>query len=215
MRSIIHSEDGSPTIYDSRFQEHYHSIHGARTESEHIYIQSGLAFLSPQKECAIFEMGLGTALNVLLTAEYAKKNPDINFKYYALEAFPLSELEYKSLIPSKQELWLAIHEAKWEQWFKLLPNFQLIKIQEKFDNFLPHIKVDLIYYDAFSPKKQPELWSLDACNRIKMLCKPATLLVTYSAQVQFRRNLESIGFQAEKIPGPLGKKEIIRAIFTS
>lgn len=215
---IITSGDGSHTLFLPHLNETYHSQHGALAESIHVFIEKGLSFIAERKKAVhILEIGLGTGLNALLTSNAAKKK-EINVNYTSLEPFPLPEevylqLNYAELISgSLKEDLLQIHKSEWEKINAFHNNFRFCKHQKTLQNFQTQIKFDLIYFDAFAPNKQPEVWSIDNLNKCYQLLLQGGVLVTYCAQGQFRRNLKAAGFVIESLPGPPGKKEMTRGL---
>jgi tRNA U34 5-methylaminomethyl-2-thiouridine-forming methyltransferase MnmC len=215
---LIQTEDGSSSLMHLGLNETYHSTHGAIQESKHVFIEGGLMSLLQAniKEISILEIGFGTGLNALLT--FLKTKPlDIKVYYYAIEAFPLGEktlsgLNYSQLLNSATEF-DAIHDCPWDEPANISTNFNLYKRAAKVqDEFLEPKKFDLVYFDAFAPNKQPEMWGLDVLAKVVTAMKPQGVFVTYSAKGQLKRDLSSLGLTVEKIPGPPGKREMIRAI---
>jgi len=215
-KEFLITEDGSHTIYLPEMDEHYHSIHGAIQESMHIYIQEGL-FQTPKKEISILEIGFGTGLNAYLTYCYAKQMK-IKVNYYSLEKYPLTESEFMRLnypdtiFPEFAFIFEQMHRQVWNFPFEISPEFQLHKIQAdlltfQFDS-VPLF--DLVYYDAFAPGKQPEMWSDEVLQKVSASVKADGLLVTYCAKGTVRRAFQAAGFIMERLPGPIGKKEILR-----
>ncbi|GET33508.1 hypothetical protein PbJCM13498_23710 [Prolixibacter bellariivorans] len=215
-RQILKTEDGSHTLYVPAIDEHYHSIHGARQESMHVFIEAGLN-AHPGKELTIFEVGFGTGLNAFLTALESKRQQK-KIAYYAIEKFPLREEEWKSLNTEKDtynqesQLFTQLHNYQWEKLTNIDDKFQLQKIEGDLTDFsfqaLPPI--DLVYFDAFAPDKQPQLWSPEIFVAIFNHMAHGGILVTYSAKGAVRRTMQSAGFQMERIPGPPGKREMLR-----
>jgi tRNA U34 5-methylaminomethyl-2-thiouridine-forming methyltransferase MnmC len=210
--SLITTTDGSHTIKNESTGDTYHSIHGATQESNHVFIQNGLKYLlqsHPKETIRILEVGFGTGLNALLTIS-AK---DITIEYTALEPYPLTPDIYLSLNFENREMFLKLHQAVWENPVLISPAFTLVKYQSTLQlASLPENYFDLIYYDAFAPKSQPELWELEIFRKIKKLMTKFAVLVTYCAKGQVKRDLKTAGFIVESIPGPPGKREMIRAI---
>ncbi|MBK8882363.1 MAG: tRNA (5-methylaminomethyl-2-thiouridine)(34)-methyltransferase MnmD [Bacteroidales bacterium] len=216
MSKIITTSDGSHTIYVPELNEHYHSIHGAVQESNFIFINSGYdkCEASPLR---IFEAGFGTGLNALLTA--LKCNNENRQVYYtSIEKFPLEEnivraLNHHSFAgESGKELFEQIHSSSWDEWVKISKNFNLRKIQGDLLNCPLTGKYDLIYFDAFGPDKQPEMWTVDVFSAIASMTEKNGILVTYSAKGEVKRNLKASGFEVTLLPGPPGKRQIIRAV---
>ena len=210
------TEDGSQTIYLPEMDEHYHSLHGAIQESLYIYIEQGL-LKTNKNELSVLEIGFGTGLNTFLTYCYAQKN-NLSVKYCTLEKFPLNEVEFSQLnypnniFPEYSFIFNEIHEVEWNKKIDISENFQLEKIQAdlltfQFENIPQY---DLVYYDAFAPGKQPEMWTKHILHKVAAAVKPDGILVTYCAKGSVRRALSEAGFTMERIPGPIGKKEILR-----
>ena len=214
---IIETKDGSSSLLNVSLNETYHSTHGAIQESKHVFIETGLKpFLDCKKnELSILEIGFGTGLNALLTIQSAKQFP-IKIYYETIEAFPLvsdiiTNLNYPQLL-NAEDLFSQIHNSPWSEVEEITPNFKLnkraVKLQEA---YLENEKFDLIYFDAFAPAKQPEMWELSILTKIILAMKPNGIFVTYCAKGQLRRDLISLGLVVEKLPGPPGKREMIRA----
>ncbi|MFY9151400.1 MAG: tRNA (5-methylaminomethyl-2-thiouridine)(34)-methyltransferase MnmD [Prolixibacteraceae bacterium] len=214
-KEFLITEDGSHTIYLPELDEHYHSIHGAIQESQHIYINQGL--LQVQKtEINILEIGFGTGLNAYLT--YCHSHNRIKVHYYSLEKFPLTVQEYsklnypETLFPENQSVFELMHQSDWDSEAAISKDFKLIKLRAdllsfKFD---PLPQFDLVYYDAFAPVKQPEMWTDELLEKVANSVKKDGIFVTYCAKGSVRRALIGFGFHMERIPGPIGKKEILR-----
>jgi tRNA U34 5-methylaminomethyl-2-thiouridine-forming methyltransferase MnmC len=217
---VIISEDGSSTLYLPALNESYHSLHGAIQESEHVFIKSGLEYIAQSKKnITILEVGFGTGLNVLLTLLAAKKN-NLTIDYYSIEAFPLKQeiveqLNYaeKSGDPSGHPYFLRIHDSPWNRKEQISDNFTLTKIHAKLEEIdILNIKADLVYFDAFAPSKQPEMWSEANFRKIKEAMSSGAMLVSYCASGQFKRTLKFLDFQLESLLGPPGKKEMTRGM---
>lgn len=210
------TEDGSQTVYLPEMDEHYHSIHGAIGESLHIYIEQGLLF-SGSKTLSVLEIGFGTGLNAFLAYGYAKKE-NLHVDYCSLEKYPLSEKEYgllnypKIIFTEYASIFNRLHETEWNKKEKISDNFYLNKVHTdlltfQFDEFP---KFDVVFYDAFAPGKQPEMWTDEILHKVAATVKKDGILVTYCAKGSVRRTLIDAGFAMERIPGPKGKKEILR-----
>jgi len=215
-KELIITEDGSHTIYLPEIDEHYHSIHGAIQESLHVYIEAGLIY-SKRKVLNILEIGFGTGLNAYLTYCYALKE-NISVNYFTIEKFPLKESEYsilnyaKNIFPENEPIFDRIHRADWNTPVVISPNFTLQKLRVdlldfQFDSTPPF---DLVYYDAFAPDKQPEMWTDEMLQKVASKVGAGGILVTYCAKGAVRRAFTTAGFQMERISGPIGKKEILR-----
>jgi tRNA U34 5-methylaminomethyl-2-thiouridine-forming methyltransferase MnmC len=216
-KEFVITEDGSHTIYLPEIDEHYHSIHGAIQESLHIYINQGLLQQSPQKELSILEIGFGTGLNAYLTFCYTC-NREISVNYFSLEKYPLAEIEYMNLnypqnvFPEYSEIFEQMHRVDWDAVIDISPKFKLQKIHADLLTFQFDSKpqFDIVYFDAFAPEKQPEMWSELILQKVAATVKKDGILVTYCAKGAVRRAFMAAGFQMERIPGPIGKKEILR-----
>lgn len=215
MLKIFQTLDGSNTLTDENLNETYHSINGAVQESMHVFIQQGLLALNTKKvNCTIFEMGFGTGLNALLTSIHQPK--EMSVAYHALEGFPidskiLEELNYFTL-SEDEKLYQKIIECPFDVWKNIQNGFLLKKEKNNFLTAeLPLNLYDIIYYDAFGPKIQPELWTVDCMKKCFDSLAHGGILVSYCAQGQFKRNLKAVGFKVEELPGPPGKREMTRA----
>lgn len=208
--------DGSFTLYVPELDEHYHSVKGALTESQHIFIDMGLKH-SQATNPYILEIGLGTGLNCFLTYLTSKETGQA-IHYTGIERFPLSEevidqLDYATLIgKGEKEIYQAIHQAAWDKEVLLSPHFSLHKIEGDFTQYSFLGKYDLIYFDAFAPEKQPEMWEQPLFDMLYELLNPGGILTTYCAKGVVRRMLQAAGFTVERLAGPPGgKREILRA----
>jgi len=222
---VITTEDGSHSLYVPHLHETYHSSFGAVTESEHIFIRAGLDHYlrsNPErKRTGIFELGFGTGLNALLTYRYALYN-HFSLSYVSVESNPLppdfaTALNYPEHVAFAQcaGVFRTMHESPWDREIVLSNFFSLKKIHSKIETLkvLPG-SAGVIYFDAFAPGVQPDIWSRDIlAGMFERLCEGG-VLITYCAQGQFRRDLKAVGFRVEKLPGPPGKKEIVRAVKT-
>lgn len=221
-RTIITTTDGSHTVEIPEWHVTYHSRHGAVQESMHVFIESGLRHVlrreNTPRPIRIFEMGLGTGLNVLLTVIEAEREK-VSVQYTAVEAYPLQEQEWRALNYGGNETekdWLRnIHEAAWGEEVVISEYLTLIKEQKKLADFTPAEGVHLIYYDAFAPAAQPELWTREVFEKLHHVLYPDGVLVTYCAKGDVRRAMLAAGFSVEKIPGPPGKREMVRAKIVS
>lgn len=219
--SLFVTNDGSHSLLLPGVEEHYHSTHGAIQESKHVYIHAGLnRFAETQHPIHILEVGMGTGLNALLSYEWSL-NHSIPIHYTTLEAFPLpptliTQLNYPQLIGTDplhmQEVFEQMHAQDWDCCRQLRNNFQFCKYHTKLENFKMTSPADLIYYDAFAPRVQPELWTTEIFGKLFQFLKKDGIFVTYCAKGEVKRNLKSAGFLVESIPGPPGKREMTRAI---
>ncbi len=209
--------DGSQTLYLGELDEHYHSTFGAIQESQHVFIQAGFK-QCPQSDIRVLEIGFGTGLNCYLTL-LAGLSTGKKVWYNTIEKFPLPEevwekLKFSHHFPDFNPVWFSlIHQAQWNGDAEIHPQFILHKIESDLLDMgwdkLP--LVDLVYFDAFSPDKQSGLWSRSIFEMIFDRMKSNGILVTYCAKGDVRRTLQSVGFGVERIPGPPGKREMIRA----
>ncbi len=215
---IIKTSDGSQTIYLPELNEQYHSLNGAVTESEYVYIEKGYLYQQSRNQ-KVFEVGFGTGLNCLLTALQAKKS-GIRTKYIAIEKFPLEkiitdQLNYgRQISENAQIIFEKIHSCLWNTEVQITEYFSLIKIEGDLLNFnLKNIdNCTVVYFDAFGPDKQPEMWTPLIFSKISELSSVGGVFVTYSAKGEVRRQLTASGFDMERLPGPPGKKEMLRGI---
>lgn len=217
MRIIQKTEDGSPTIYLPELDEHYHSVHGAIQESSHIFIQAGLRSL-PAGHIRILEVGFGTGLNAFLTLLETFNNPDLSIEYFTVERYPLStditeQLDYPHLLaPDRADLFAALHRAPWDKPVNITSAFTLHKIEGDIATVPLPDDINLIYFDAFAPEKQPEMWQQSIFDRIASHASPQSVIVTYCAKGDVRRGWQATGFRMEKLAGPPGKRHILRGI---
>lgn len=213
------TDDGSQTILNAHLNETYHSTHGALTESKHIFIGQGYdAIPGKTRSLTILEVGFGTGLNALLTMISCEKDQR-KVHYVAVEPYPLTDdilkqLQYPGLVGSCDERtrFYQMHHIPWGVPFFISDHFILNKLDQKLQDlsFQPE-KFNLVYFDAFSPEVQPELWTEKVFQELFTALQPGGILVTYSVRGEVRRNLKACGFEVEKIPGPPGKREITRA----
>ena len=193
--------------------EHYHSKKGAISESKYVYIKNGFSQLK-KNYVKILEVGMGTGLNILLTLLNSNKN--LKIYYHALEPFPIDDLLYKKLnycqfIDVNDDILKKIHMSDWDKKIYLNKNFTLYKEREKIENFKHNKSFDLIYFDAFAPSKQKEIWDFKTIKSCFNLLNNGGIIVTYSSSGEFKRNLKKIGFKISVLDGALGKREMIRA----
>ncbi len=209
------SEDGSTTLYRPDIDEHYHSIHGAIQESLHVFINAGLKQLSIS-EMNILEVGFGSGLNAYLTL--ASLPPRVKCHYHALEKYPVDvqmalKMNYPSLYPihKGEELFEKMHWLPWESEQLVNSQFSLLKLRLDLLTFQSTTLYNLIYFDAFGPDKQPEMWTQDIFNTLFDVTALGGLLVTYSAKGDVRRALIKAGYKVERLAGPPHKREMLRA----
>lgn len=212
---IIKTNDGSQSLFLEDLQETYHSTHGALGESRYVYIEAGMRYLVEGGHAAlrVLEVGFGTGLNALLTAEQASVR-GCSVAYDTLEPFPIgrdiyAQLRYESLSASALQL---MHDSAWNESVRISDFFTIQKHRVKLEAFENRLGYDLIYYDAFAPSKQPEVWAVGNLEKCFDLLVEGGVLVTYCAQGQFKRNLSQCGFKVEVLPGAMGKKEMVRAV---
>ncbi len=214
---LIVTGDGSHTIFVPELNEQYHSVNGAVTESEYVYIEKGFRFCKV-KNPTVFEVGFGTGLNCLLTLAEATRSQR-HTKYISIEKYPLEKemiqkLNYGSLVPGADDFWKKIHFAPWNEATKISEFFTLKKLNADFLDyqFENGDKADVIYFDAFGPDKQPEMWTPAVFSAIFKTTSENGIFVTYSAKGEVRRQLAACGFVMERLPGPPGKNQMLRGI---
>ena len=216
---VFESRDGSSTLLSEKFGVTYHSKYGALQESRHVFIQEGLHYKCVgKKKLSILEMGFGTGLNALLTYIQAKRF-GLMVKYTAVEKYPISmeivgELNYCEALKFNESpcVYKALHNAPWDTDIPLQPLFSFQKIKQSFEELELKEAYDLIYYDAFAPNIQPELWEEAMMKKMYDALLPNGVLVTYCAKGVFKRTLKSVGFTVQTLKGPPGKREMVRAI---
>jgi tRNA U34 5-methylaminomethyl-2-thiouridine-forming methyltransferase MnmC len=215
-REIRITGDGSHTVFVNQLEEPYHSIHGALQESAHVFINQGFMSLN-QLEVRILELGFGTGLNALLTLSESLKSHQQVY-YHTVEKYPLSGEEYRKINfeeyvqDAPEGSFLNLHRTSWGENVAITPRFTLFKELSDFRAMNPPDGIHLVYFDAFDPNKQPYLWTEEIFRRISKVTAPGGILVTYSAKGSVRRALKASGFEVRKVPGPPGKREMIRAI---
>lgn len=214
---ITKTSDGSDTLYSEEMMESYHSLNGAVQESMHVFIDAGFSQINKQ-HIRIFEVGFGTGLNCALTWREAKKR-NIQVEYETTEAFPIPEeiyqkLNYPEIIEELgAKAFEFIHSSPWGKWVNLeKENFTIKKNNVDFIGQIIEGMYDLVYYDAFAPNKQSELWDESLFLKLYDSMNPGGILVTYCAMGEVRRRLQRAGFKTERMPGPPGKREMLRAI---
>lgn len=215
-RRIVRTADGSLTLQLPAWQEQYHSLHGAVQEAYHVFIHKGLYSL-PNQEIALLELGFGTGLNALITFLEARQRK-LSIRYTGLEAFPVTQseweaLDYGSLFsePDATAIFQALHEAPWEAETALSETFRLHKRRMDFRELSDSEAFDLVYFDAFGARVQPELWTEAIFSSVFRAVRPGGCLVTYAAKGSVRRAMQAVGFRVERLPGPPGKREMLRA----
>ncbi len=212
------TEDGSHTLFVPELNEHYHSTHGAIQESMHVFIDAGLRHCV-KSEIKVLEIGFGTGLNAFLTLLEAERTGR-KIDYTTLEFYPLliidaEKLNYAELTDStKKDVFRELHKVEWGKWSQLTLYFSLLKMKFDFSkpsDFDTENKFDVIFFDAFAPEKQPEMWVQEIFDKIYSISSENAILTTYCAKGSVRRMLQTAGFVVERLPGPPGKREILRA----
>ncbi len=215
LSKAVKTKDGSHTLFNEKAGEHYHSVFGAIQESEHIFIRAGLeGYKKPEKELRILEIGFGTGLNGLLTLKWAERHQQI-VQYTGIEAYPpvqtvLKTLNYPALLHLDNALFMKMHSSTGHR--QVSSFLSLHVLYEKFQDYQPvsnHYHV--IFFDAFSPDSQPEMWTKEGFKKMYDALIPEGILVTYSCKGSVKRALKAAGFSLEKLPGPPGKREFLRA----
>jgi tRNA U34 5-methylaminomethyl-2-thiouridine-forming methyltransferase MnmC len=216
-RKIIVTNDGSVTIHIEDWDESYHSKHGAIQEAYHVFIKNGLDMINANEKVSILEIGFGTGLNAFITfLEQKKRNLDI--EYVGVEAYPIlleevTELNYVSKLEAEdfQSIFKLMHEVNWEKEAIIGSNFKLTKRNQFFQDITDKEKFNLIYFDAFGFRVQPELWNETIFKKMYEALLPNGILVTYACRSSIKKAMLSAGFQVEKLPGAPGKREMLRA----
>lgn len=221
MLTLVTTADGSATIFNSAVGEHYHSRHGALQESRHVFLHSGLEYFlerNPVKEVRILEVGLGTGLNFLLTADHCTQH-EVRLNYTGIEAYPLSPdligaTGYQEYVA--EDIWNRFLESYGEslagEEVALNPYCRLQTAHCKLETFETDRRYDLLYFDAFAAIHQPEIWNYQALEHITKFLKPGGVFVTYAITGNLKRSMKALGFAVEKAPGAPGKREMLRAV---
>ncbi len=216
-RRIITTGDGSKTIQIEDWDEQYHSKHGAIQEAYHVFIEHGLR-LFKNDHIHILEIGFGTGLNAFITFLEAQKQY-LTVDYVGVEAFPVSldevnELEYCSQLNANDQQYIfeRMHQSPWEEHVSISNDFSLLKQKKDFREIRDTDLFNLVYFDAFGARVQPELWTEEVFEKMFRALKSEGVLVTYAAKGSVRRALQAVGFTVERLPGPPGKREMLRAI---
>jgi tRNA U34 5-methylaminomethyl-2-thiouridine-forming methyltransferase MnmC len=217
-RTVIDTEDNSKTLLINNTEVTYHSRHGAITESTHIFIENGVAAIKHKPRLTVFEMGFGTGLNAILAYEFAKTH-GIKIQYHTIEKYPITNAEvaafYETIVqynPNLLPIYKQLHRLEWDTNNIIDDYFEVKKIEsDMLDFHIDNNYYDIIFFDAFGPKFQPELWQPDQLKKCYNALKSEGFLITYCAQGQFKRDLKSVLFSVENLPGPPGKREITRA----
>ena len=230
---VFETQDGTRSLFSERFGVSYHSKYGAWQETQHVFVQAGLRYAAiDRSELSILDIGFGTGLNCVASA-LDPVGRQLTLKYLGVDAYPvdvetLHQLDYPSALSLGGEdriLFDAIQELSWqsqssEQVFasgneltfsEVSPNFHLAKLNARFEVLVEHEAFDVVYYDAFAPSAQPELWTPERFEAMYRALRPGGILVTYCAKGQVKRDLRSVGFDIEALQGPPGKREMTRA----
>jgi len=213
-REIITTSDGSTTIHIPEMEEHYHSTHGAIQEAYHVFINNGLKEVT-KNEIAVLEIGFGTGLNCFITFLETEKTID----YVGIEAYPVTDEEvlkmnYVSELKAtdKAVVFEKMHKVSWEEKHLIKDGFYLTKRKQFFKDISDENEYDIIYFDAFGPRKQPDLWTEEIFAKMYKALKSEGVLVTYSAKGDVRRAMLAVGFNVEKLQGPPGKRHMLKAV---
>jgi tRNA U34 5-methylaminomethyl-2-thiouridine-forming methyltransferase MnmC len=215
-REIIITSDGSTTIYLPDWDEQYHSKHGAIQEAYHVFIKTGLEIVNLDK-ISILEIGFGTGLNSFITFLEAKKH-NKKIEYVGVEAYPVLDDEIKKLnyvselnVPNSRVIFDEMHAVSWDEEHQVSADFFLTKRKQFFDDIDDENCFNLIYFDAFGAEHQPKLWTETIFEKMYNALKIDGVLVTYSAKGSVRRAMQTVGFTVERLEGPPGKREMLRA----
>lgn len=218
MKIVIEkTDDGSTTLYREDIDEHYHSVKGALAESLHVYLEAGWRKASEtSRPVRVFEVGFGTGLNAAITAK-AALDSEIPTEYFAVELYPLpketTDIVANTLGEEYRDAFESVNESPWGEMTRINSDFSLQKMETDLMAMDLPVELDVVYFDAFAPEKQPEMWDDAIFRKIYMAMKPGGVLTTYCAKGSIRRMLQQIGFLTERLPGPPGgKREILRAV---
>jgi tRNA U34 5-methylaminomethyl-2-thiouridine-forming methyltransferase MnmC len=209
---IIETDDGSQSLYDDALNETYHSTRGAHSESQYVYIDQGLATKASedrQSPMRVLEIGFGTGINAWLAWLWAE-NAQFSIDFHTLEPNPIERAIINELkIFEKKEV-QRLHQSPWGEYVELSPFFAFSRYPMSLEEYFSSQPFDVIFFDAFAPSRQPDIWSLSNLKKCFDLLTPDGILTTYCAQGQFKRDLKEAGFLMEVLPGALGKKEMVR-----
>ena len=215
-REIITTGDGSKTIHIKEWNEQYHSKHGAIQEAYHVFVKHGLS-LFENRDLSVLEIGFGTGLNAFITFLEARNN-GLKVRYTGVELYPIEEAEIQALNYTAQlkvdnfaDVFLKMHSSDWEREIKISDDFLLRKEQKDFKEINAENEFDLVYFDAFGARVQPELWTETIFLKMYRAMRKNGVLVTYAAKGSVRRAMQAVGFIVERLPGPPGKREMLRA----
>ncbi len=214
--SVIFTDDNSMSLQNCTLNESYHSGFGALQESKHVFVKNGLDNFIDNNEISILEFGFGTGLNALLALEFAEKNK-IKINYFSIEKYPvelkyIKRLNYHELVPKFGARFIDLHKSDWDKELEISEFFRLTKIENDFlETKLPS-NIDLVFFDAFSPETQPELWTQELFTDIYKHMNNNALLTTYSAKGIVKQALRNAGFTVKRLIGPIGKHHILNAV---
>ncbi len=215
-KKIIITSDGSSSVYLPKWDENYHSKHGAIQEAYHVFIKNGLDLFKDGSKLSILEMGFGTGLNCFITYLEAVKR-DLVINYIGLEGYPLeaemiSDLNHLEELKAEKEIetYSKIQSSKWNNKELISSNFELTKQEIMFEAYDKCNVADLIYFDAFGARVQPELWTETIFKKMYACLNEGGVIVTYAAKGSVRRAMQAVGFEVERLPGPPGKREMLR-----
>ena len=216
-RSVVKTADGSTTIRIEDWDENYHSSHGAIQEAYHVFIKSGLDLFPNKSKVSILEIGFGTGLNALITL-LEKRNRNLEIDYHGVEAYPVAPAEMEELNyidqlqhPEAATAFKTMHNTAWDEKVVIEEAFCLTKRKQFFTDITDENTHQLIYFDAFGARVQPDLWTEEIFKQMFLALQPEGVLVTYAAKGSVRRAMLAVGFLVEKLPGPPGKREMLRA----
>lgn len=216
MIKIITTHDGSHSLLNEELQETYHSTHGAMQESVYVFIKQGLELVKSSSTIRVLEIGFGTGLNAFLTAQWANLQMK-PIQYFTIERYPVPETIWKELNyaqPGEEKvLFEQLHQASWQQWNPITNHFSIYKCEGSLqETDLMKQRSDIVFFDAFAPNKQPAMWELPVLEKVVATLEPGGVFVTYCAKGRVKRDLKSLGLEVLSIPGPPGKREMIRCI---
>ena len=212
---LIKTSDGSTSLYIPQLDETYHSVHGALQETQHVFIKNGLQLFDHQN-ISILEIGFGTGLNALVTYK-EHKALQLNIRYETVEAYPISweeasQMNFSEVLsPTLSPIFEQMHCCPWDETVALSPTFSFKKRLQRFETINDVDTFDLIYFDAFGARVQPELWTMPLFEKMYQALREGGILVTYASKGSARRAMQEVGFQVEKLPGAMGKREMVRA----
>ena len=215
-RELQQTADGSHTLFIPEMDEHYHSVNGAVQESRHVFIEAGLHHQA-KKDITVFEIGFGTGLNAFLTLLEARDN-ERKVVFHTFEKYPLTpqeveQINYSDLFtPEDAPLFQQLHDAPWEEDVVITPYFTLHKHRADFEEVNFHKYFDMVFFDAFAPDVQPRLWTESMLSKFYKALKPEGILTTYCVKGTVKQALRNIGFNLKRLPGPPGKREMLRAV---